>query len=644
MRPLAHFHPTPARRRSHAAWLCAVSAAALTACGGGGQDDASTAQAETTAQPLAFELQLPESDVPGALPGDVAALQAVPSFHLAPVLLDEPADTDARDPSATALRAPRVHAVPAELAGLPTQRLSLDTLLAARRMRVLSAGTGNGEGTARPLAGTASVATYTPAQIRAAYGLPALPALGATLSAAQAAALGAGQTIYIVAARHNPNAAAELAAFNQKFGLPACTTKAVAAAAPLPLPAPPASACEFSQVYATPAGARTATAPAYDAGWATEMALDVQWAHATAPLARIVLVEGMDPSLNSLLGAIKLANAMGPGVVSMSFGAPEGSYTAQVDSVFTAARMSYLAATGDSGVSVSWPSVSPNVLAVGGTTLAWTGSGLRSEQAWSGTGGGASAFTAMPAYQTKAVPGFSGYARRAVADVAFNADPASGQYVAVMKPGSSAVNWISAGGTSLATPQWAGLLAVANAQRALAGKTALGLPHPALYGHIAAVPGSYAGAFADVLSGRHGSCALCTAKIGYDQLTGLGTPHAASLLSQLAGTVDSAAPAPAPAPEAPVPAAKTGPVITSTPMAGKVGQVLTGTFSISDPSAKSFAVSVSGAPAGMGFGVSGLTFTARWPKPVAGSYTLTVSVRTSAGLSTTARIPVTIAR
>jgi subtilase family serine protease len=156
--------------------------------------------------------------------------------------------------------------------------------------------------------------------VRAAYGLPALPAAGSVLNAAQAAQLGAGQTIYVVGARHNPNVAAELAAFNQKFGLPGCTTKAIAVTAALPLAAASASACELSVVYTTTTGSRTATAPAYESGWATELALDVQWAHATAPLARIVLIEAPDPSVNSLLGAIRLANAMGPGVVSMSFG------------------------------------------------------------------------------------------------------------------------------------------------------------------------------------------------------------------------------------------------------------------------------------------------------------------------------------
>jgi subtilase family serine protease len=175
----------------------------------------------------------------------------------------------------------------------------------------------------------------------------------------------------------------------------------------------------------------TGTAPAYDAGWATEITLDVQWAHATAPLARIVLIEAPDASLNSLLGAVKLANTMGPGIVSMSFGAPEGNWTSSVDSVFTGAGMTYLAATGDSGAAVSWPSVSSNVVAVGGTTLTYTGTGTRSEVGWTGTGGGISAYTATPSYQNNTVPGLGSVPHRAVADVAFNADPASGQYVAV---------------------------------------------------------------------------------------------------------------------------------------------------------------------------------------------------------------------
>lgn len=595
---------TPFRLR-HGSWLSVLAAAALAACGGGRD---TTPDASALAETPAVVITAEAGD--HGLPADAAALEALPSFHAAPVLLDEPADADPADPSATAVQAPHTQAVPEDTAGLSTQRLGVDALLAARRKHALA--TATGEGTARPLATGTVVATYTPAQVRAAYGLPALPAAGTALTAAQAAALGAGQTVYIVAARHNPNVAAELAAFNQKFALPGCTTTAVPVNAALPLAAAPTTGCTFSQVYATAAGARTAAAPAYDAGWATEIALDVQWVHATAPLARIVLIEAVDPGVNSLVGAIKLANAMGPGVVSMSFGAPEGSYTAAADSAFSAPRMSYLAATGDSGAAVSWPSVSSNVLAVGGTRLTTNGT-TRSEVAWSGTGGGVSAATALPAYQTSAIPGFAGYARRTVADVAFNADPGTGQYVAVMAQGSTSVRWISAGGTSLATPQWAGLLAVANAQRALAGKAPLGQPHPTLYGQVAGVPGSYASAFADIGSGSHGSCTLCSAKPGYDQLTGLGTPNAASLLGLLAGS--SAAPV--------------APAVASPSLSAVAGKAFSTTVAVN--AANPVAYSLAGAPAGLAISSAGVI---TWASPVVGSYRITVTARDSkTGLS-----------
>ncbi|MFD2425146.1 hypothetical protein ACFSUI_14820 [Ralstonia solanacearum] len=292
--------------------------------------------------------------------------------------------------------------------------------------------------------GSTVVTTYTPAQIRAAYGLPALPTSWTGLSAAQAAQMGAGQTIYIVDAMSDPNAAAELAAFNQTFGLPACATTTISPSTSLPLPAAGTAGCQFSVVYSTSAGGRTSTSPAYDSGWATEIALDVQWAHATAPLARIVLIEAPDASISSLLGAVNLANAMGPGIVSMSFGAAEGSWTASVDSAFASANMSYVAATGDSGSGVEWPSVSKSVLGVGGTHLTYSGT-TRSETVWSGTGGGISQYTSVPAYQTSAVPGIGTLSKRSVADVAFNADPYSGQYLAVITPGSSSVSWHSVG-------------------------------------------------------------------------------------------------------------------------------------------------------------------------------------------------------
>ena len=505
-----------------------------------------------------------------------------------------------------------------------------------RRAQALAATGRSGDGgVAAPMASTSVISTYNPAQIRAAYGLPALPAAGAKLSAAQAAQLGAGQTTYIVDAMHDPNVAAELAAFNLKFRLPGCTTKAIVTNATLPLATASTSAgCELAVVYSNANAGMTSAALAYNAGWATEITLDVQWAHATAPLARIVLIEAPDASVNSLSAAVKLANAMGPGVVSMSFGANEGNWTASTDSAFAGRNMTYLAATGDSGAAVSWPAVSPNVLAVGGTRLSYSGSGVRSEQGWARTGGGISQYTAAPSYQANTVPGMGSLARRAVADVAFNADPTTGQYVAVMPPGSTAVSWLSVGGTSLSTPQWAGLIAVANAQRVLAAKAMIGVPHALLYGGIASVPGSYASAFADITQGSNGSCSTCTAKTGYDPLTGLGTPNVTNLLAALTAASSSNATTPV-AGTPPVPA-KTGPVITAAAMTGVLGKAMTGSINLTNSDNLAMKVTISGVPSGMTFTLSGSTLTARWANPATGNYSLSMRALDSAGRSTTA--------
>lgn len=614
----------PARRRVTAP--LAVSTAAGTAvvlllagCGGGGDPG----------QPNALQASTPTTTVSAvisvsALSTEVGSLQVQPFFHMAPALLAEPTDSDAVYNAASALSAPHSQDISAEEAALGTQRMTVQALQSGSRAHALSARRAP-DGAITP-AGVAGVATtFTPAQIRAAYGLPALSAQGVTPTALQAAQQGAGQTIYIINAKHNPNVAAELAAFNSKFGLPTCVTKTVAASAALALPtASSAEACTLTVVYSTAAGGMTSVAPAYDAGWATEIALDVQWAHATAPRARIVLIEAADASLYSLLGAVKLANAMGPGAVSMSFGTNEGNWTSQFDSVFTTAGMTYLAATGDSGSAVSWPAVSPNVVAVGGTTLTFAGTSPRSETAWSLGGGGISAYTPVPSFQSNKVPGLGTLARRAVADVSFNADPYTGQYIAVMAPGASSVKWVSAGGTSLSTPQWAGLVAVANALRAQTAKAALGAPHNALYAQIAQVPGSYAAAFADIASGSNGPCTTCSAKSGYDVPTGLGSPNATALLSALSGVAGSAPTLPPPPSTAP-----SAPTVASASASGKVGSAFSYTVNVSGGAATSFALA--GAPSGLTINSAGVL---SWAAPVAGNYAVSVTATNAAsGLS-----------
>jgi subtilase family serine protease len=601
--------------------LGAMAAALLCACGGG--TDSATdgkavaqqeGQAEQTLQvqqaPLATGVTTLHMTLP-VLSAEAAAQVAQPHFHLAPVLLPEPDDTDAVDNATSAGMTPRSFAVRAELHSLRTRGLTVQTLQAV------------GAGTATPNSSSGSVSTYSPAQIRAAYGMPALPPAGTSPTATQAAQLGAGQTIYLIDAMSDPNIAAELAAFNQKFGLPTCSTQVINTGTGLPLLAAPTSGCTFSVVNTNSSGKIVNTTAPYDSGWATEIALDVQWAHATAPMARIILINTPDASTGSFTGAVSLANAMGAGSVSMSFGAQEGSWTSSADSVFTGNGMTYLASAGDSGPSVQWPAVSPNVVAVGGTTLTYSGSGNRSETTWSDTGGGVSQFTATPSYQNNTVPGITTLAHRSVSDVAFNANPNSGQYVAIMPSGSSNVQWVSAGGTSIGSPQWAGLFAVANAMRALSSKPVLGDPHATLYDQIGAASGSYASNFLDVTQGSNGSCNTCTAKVGYDQVTGLGTPNAGSLLTTLSGAGVAAS----------------APVIASAGVSGTVGTALTFTVSVTNSNPVTF--SLSGAPNGMTINSAG---TVTWTTPVAGSYAVTVTAKDSkTGLTGSGIYTVTIA-
>jgi subtilase family serine protease len=556
-----------------------------------------------------------------AMTVSAAPEEAKPTFHLAPVILDEPDAADRTNSTASMDRAPHRAAIRPELASLSSRRLTpqiIEEMLKTGSVPESSRARGT---VADPMASTSGITVYTPAQIRAAYGLPALPGGSASVTSAQAAQLGAGQTIYIIDANDDPNAAAELAAFNSQFGLPTCTVKPLGASASLPLAAAPSTGCVFSVAYVAANGALTATAPVYNSSWATEIAIDVQWAHATAPYARIVLVETPSATLGNFVAAAQLINSMGPGVVSMSFGAAEGGYTSTYDPNFVAPNMTYVAATGDAGEEVNWPAVSTHVLAVSGTSLTYSGTGARSETVWSGTGGGVSVYTPTPSYQTLMVPGFAVGKFRAVSDVTFNANPNTGQYLAVMPQGSTAVGWYSAGGTSLATPQWAGIIAIANALRAQTSLAPIGALQPTLYG-LATQSRSYASSFLDVTTGSDGACATCYAETGYDLPSGLGSPNAASLLPALTG----------------VPAA-TAPVVSSATVTGKAGVALSFTLSATDSHPLTY--SLAGAPAGLS--VNSSTGVVSWSSPTSGNYSVTATaLDATTGLSGQATISIAI--
>ena len=287
---------------------------------------------------------------------------------------------------------------------------------------------------------------YTPVQITSAYGLGAISFNSP--SGTKVAGDGAGQTIALIEMYHDPNMQADLNAFDSAYGLPSTTLTVI-----------------------NQAGNQT------DAGWAEEESLDVEWAHAIALGAKILVVEAAPGStegqvLSSLMSAVQTANKT-PGVtiVSMSWGLSEFDNEASYDSNFTTPGITYIASSGDNG-DVEWPAVSPNVLAVGGTSLYLSGSGVyQGESGWNEAGGGLSVFEPEPNYQESVQS--TGY--RSSPDVAWIADPNTGVSAYVSSPDSQSGQgkWEVFGGTSVGAPSWAGLVAIANQGRAVAGETSL---------------------------------------------------------------------------------------------------------------------------------------------------------------------------
>jgi subtilase family serine protease len=338
---------------------------------------------------------------------------------------------------------------------------------------------------------------YTPAQMLTAYGFNLIDNQGA------------GQTIALVDAYDDASIEADLGVFDTQFGLPACTT---------------ANGC-FTKIYAS------GTKPGTNSNWALEMSLDVEWSHAIAPQAKIILVEAANQSDSALLGAVNVAVKNGATVVSMSFGLTEFSTETTADKIFKAAGVTFVASSGDSGHGVFYPSASPYVVAVGGTTLSLNASGVwQSETAWScsrliiceldgGSSGGQSVYEAEPSYQT----GVQSSGKRGVPDVAYDANPSTG--VPIYDSGQS--GWVQVGGTSMGSPQVAAMFAIANSMRVLNGKTNLTQPQQYLYADAEAD-------YHDITSGKNGSCgALCTAGPGYDYVTGVGSPMANVLIPAL---------------------------------------------------------------------------------------------------------------
>jgi subtilase family serine protease len=298
---------------------------------------------------------------------------------------------------------------------------------------------------------------------------------------------GAGTTIAIVDAYDDPTIANDLATFSSYFGLPAAT---------------------FVKH-------KMATTISVNSGWALETSLDVEWAHAIAPQATILLVEAKSNSLTDLLAAVSYATSYtGVKAVSMSWGGSEFSTETSYDSYFNAPGIAFFASSGDNGAGVIWPSSSPNVIGVGGTTLNLDSSGaVISETAWSGSGGGVSAYETKPTYQTNYGVTTT---KRAVPDVSYDADPNTGVLVYDSTPYQGWSGWWVVGGTSAGAPQWAAI-------------QALGLSATNNNFYQDAASSAYPSYFRDIISGSNGY----SAGLGYDLVTGLGSPVTTSFTASV---------------------------------------------------------------------------------------------------------------
>jgi len=387
------------------------------------------------------------------------------------------------------------------------------------------------------------LACYSPAQFEAAYDMGPLYSQGDE---------GQGKTIVLVDSFGSPTIGSDLKKFDHAFHLPAPPSFAVIQPAG---PVPPFDPTNGTMV-----------------GWAVESSLDVEYAHAMAPLANLLLVETPVAETEGVVGLPQIVAAenyvidhhLGD-VISQSFGATEETFPSKASllglrSAFVNARkhgVTVLGASGDDGSTDqhfngslfthrvdSWPSSDPLVTSVGGTQLHLNSSGQRvqADNVWNDTnvlgspaagGGGTSEFFARPAYQNgvESVVG----AARGTPDVAMTAavDGSALVYMSFIPPGFYLV-----GGTSEATPIFAGVVAIADQ---VAGHD-LGLLNPSLY----SLASSGAAGVVDITTGNNTVSFLqngashtvpgWVANTGYDLASGIGTVDGAQLVSELAGT------------------------------------------------------------------------------------------------------------
>lgn len=322
-------------------------------------------------------------------------------------------------------------------------------------------------------------AGYGPTNLASAYGLAAAQTATST------------QVIAIIDAYDAPNAEKDMAVYRSTFGLPACSSTGT-------------NPC-FRKVGQSANG----RLPKVDAGWATEISLDLDMASAVCPRCRILLVEANSASFTDLGTAVNRAVALGATVISNSYGGTESSSATTLDAYYNHPGIAVTVSSGDSGYGVQYPASSRFVTAVGGTTLTRSTS-IRGwdEAAWSGAGSGCSGYEAKPSWQKD-----TGCLKRSVADVAAVANPSTGVAVYDSTPYLNRSGWQVFGGTSVAAPIIAGIFALAGNSAAV---------------NTLSFPYSRTASLFDITSGSNGTCTvayLCTASSGFDGPTGLGTPN-----------------------------------------------------------------------------------------------------------------------
>jgi subtilase family serine protease len=415
--------------------------------------------------------------------------------------------------------------------------------------------------TPAPVRTSAFFHCYTPADIFSAYGVDALHTAGLT---------GRGETIVIVDSYGSPTALADLQKFSTTFGLPAP---------------------DLTIIHPTGTPVFNPAMHAVQVVWAEETSLDLQWAHAIAPDAQLVLIatnpaetEAVQGFPSMFIGEQLAINQFPGSVLSQSFAVTEQSFNAaastqvaKFDDVYRQAvtnHVTVMGSSGDSGTAnvdkqgntfpfptVNWPSSDPLVTSAGGTWLqfGWlldpiagsplnftTGTG-RTEAVWNepavsaATGGGRSVLFGTPGFQS----GISAavlQGRRGLPDLSWNAAVDGGVLVFTSFP-NLRVGWHIIGGTSASSPQLAGVVALANQSRHAQGKASIGYLNPVLYGLSPAdfndiVPHTFgSGASAITLDSNalagSGIQGMPTT-LGWDLTTGFGSPRAPSFVHELA--------------------------------------------------------------------------------------------------------------